>query len=144
MMKIEDLVVSIGRTMADLRLVLDEETEALRAMQVAGIEGFAVRKSGLEQVFSRKLNNLSARKGELADLDEETLQALYDGEAELKRSAESNQQAIESAQRVSQRVIDTFIACARDASVRPSGYGQPAKPTERGQGYVPVAVNRTL
>lgn len=144
MMKIEDLVVSIGRTMEDLRTVLDEETQALRAMQIAGLEGFAARKSGLEQVFSRKLSSLSARKAELEGLDEETRQALFDGEAALKQSAETNQHAIESAQRVSQRVIDTFIACARDASARPAGYGQPAKPTERGQGYVPVAINRTF
>ena len=144
MMSIEDLVTSVSRTMEDLRAVLDEETDALRAMRIAGVEGFSVRKTGLEQVFQRKLKSLGARKGELADLDEESMQALRDGESALKRSALANQKAIESAQSVSQRIIDTVVDCARDASVKPAAYGHGAKPTERDQAYVPVAINQTF
>ena len=144
MMTIEDLVTSISRTMDDLRAVLDEETDALRAMRIAGIEGFAVRKSGLEQVFQRKLKNLGARKAELTDLDDDSMQALHDGEAALKRSAMANQKAIDSARSVSQRIIDTVVDCARDASVKPAAYSHGAKPTERDQAYVPVAINQTF
>ena len=144
MMTIEDLVTSISRTMDDLRAVLDEETDALRAMQIAGIDGFAVRKSGLEQVFQRKLKSLGTRRGELDDLDENSVQTLRDGEAALKRSALANQKAIDSARSVSQRIIDTVVDCARDASVRPAAYGQAATPTERDKAYVPVAINQTF
>ncbi len=144
MMSIEDLVTSVSRTMDDLRAVLDEETDALRAMRIAGVEGFSVRKTGLEQVFQRKLKTLGTRKAELDELDEESVQALRDGESALKRSALANQKAIESAQSVSQRIIDTVVDCARDASVKPAGYGQAAKPTERDQAYVPVAINQTF
>ena len=142
-MRIEDLVTSITQTMDDLRDVLDEETTALKAMQIAGLDAFTDRKLGLEKVFARKLSLLAARREELADIDTDQRADLEDAEAALKASADVNMQAIASTQNVSQRLIDAVVESARQASAQSGGYAATPTP-DRAQGFVPVAVNETF
>lgn len=142
-MRIEDLTVSITQTMDDLRNILDEETDALRALQVGGLDAFTERKVTLEKVFARKLALLSERREELADLDDDQRADLEDAEAALREAADSNIQAITSTQKISQRLIDAVVDGARKASAQTGGYAAQTTP-DRGQGFVPVAVNETL
>ncbi len=141
-MRIEDLVISITQTMDDLRDVLEEETASLKAMQIAGLDAYTDRKVSLERVFARKLSLLSARREELAGLDADQRADLEDAEGALKDAADLNMQTIDSTQKISQRLIDAVVDGARKASAQSGGYAATPSP-DRGQGFVPVAVNET-
>lgn len=135
-------------TMDQFAAFLDEETEALGAMNFDKVVRMQPRKSVLAEAYEREHHAVFNDRDNLHDLDEETRALLAGQRDRLVGTLDANMTALDRAQSARQRVVETIIETVR-AHQAPAvaGYGpmtpSPAQP-RTDKRPVSMSYNKTL
>ncbi len=119
-----DNLLDTLETIRRLVMVLDHETTAVMAMDIAAAALLQDEKIALTDAYAVQMRSLGACRDVLAAFEDEALAPLAEAHTKLTEALRLNLRALENGRQATQRVVETIGQAVREASSGNHGYGR--------------------
>lgn len=124
-----------------LQTVIEQETEHLRAMNIAEAEALQKEKTELASVYIRTVSEFKAQTAAIRELVPEAIPYLSERHKKMRDSLLANEQTLETLRSVSSSLVRRAAERTAAKSSGPRTYSRSGTPPETGKAAA-VAVNR--
>ena len=124
---LQEDIADITNFMEQFALLLNAETQALRAAKFEEAKQMQPQKQEMARQYQKRIQRLTSRKDEIAKLPDTAKENLVAARLKFSKILADNLRVIEAARKTGRRLVEKIISSARDAVSQKTGYNAMGK-----------------